>query len=249
VNVRRWRPSSSWGGAMTPAVQGLLIANVVVFLFQLVSAQVTQVPLTRLFGLVPYEVVHHLFLWQLVTYMFLHGGIFHIGFNMLMLWMFGIRLEYEWGTEKFLRFYFITGIGAGVCTTLVSPNSFIATIGASGAIYGLLLAYGVLFPRDLLYIWGIFPIEARYLVLGLGVIAFWMSLTASGSGIAHVAHLGGMLIGWLYLRGPRWYRFRFGDLAARWKQERIRRKFKVYYRKTRGSDEGEEGDEEDGEER
>lgn len=241
MTAYRWRPrGTSWGGGLTPAVKGLLIANVAVFLFQLISRTVAGVSLSQLFGLVPYEVVHHLFLWQLATYMFLHGGIFHIGLNMLVLWMFGLRLEEEWGTQKFLRFYFITGIGAGVCTTLVSPNSYIPTIGASGAIYGLLLAYGVLFPRDLVYIYGIIPVQARYLVLGLGLIAFWMSLTASGSGIAHVAHLGGMLIGWLYLRWSRWPQFRFGDLAARWKQERIRRKFKVYYRKTRGDEEEEE---------
>jgi rhomboid family protein len=244
MTAYRWRPRRvGWGGGLTPAVQMLLLSNLAVFTFQLISRYVVSVRMDRLFGLVPYEVVHHLFIWQLATYMFLHGGLFHIGLNMLALWMFGVRLEEEWGTRKFLRFYFITGIGAGVCTTIVSPNSYIPTIGASGAIYGLLLAYGVLYPRDLVYIYGIIPIQARFLVLGLGLITFWMSLTASGSGIAHVAHLGGMLIGWLYLRGPRWPRFRFGDLAARWKQERIRRKFKVYYRKTRGGDEGEEEEE------
>jgi len=243
VTAYRWRPQRlSWGGGLTPAVQALLIANVAVYVFQLISRYVAGVPLGQLFGLVPFDVVHHLFLWQLATYMFLHdtANIFHIALNMLALWMFGIRLEAEWGTRKFLRFYFITGIGAGVCTTLVSPNSIIPTIGASGAIYGLLLAYGVLYPTELVYIYGIIPIQARFLVLGLGLITFWMSLTASGGGIAHVAHLGGMLIGWLYLRGPRWPRFRFGDLAARWRQERMRRKFKVYYRKTRGEDEEEE---------
>jgi membrane associated rhomboid family serine protease len=221
-------------------VLNLLIANVAVFTLQLVSGVVAQVRFDRLFGLVPYDVVHHLFLWQLATYMFLHGGMLHIAFNMLALYMIGPPLEELWGTPKFLRFYFITGVGAGICTTLVAPNSMIPTIGASGAIYGLLLAYGVLFPRQTLLIWGIIPIEARYLVIILGVMAFWLSLAAPGSGVANIAHLGGMIFGWLYLRGPRWPRLRLGDAYRRWREKRLRRKFQVYYRETRGPEDEEE---------
>lgn len=241
MNVYRWQPrSSGFGGSLPPAVLNLLIANVAVFTLQLVSGVVAQVRFDRLFGLVPYEVVHHLFLWQLATYMFLHGGMLHIAFNMLALYMIGPPLEELWGTPKFLRFYFITGIGAGICSTVVSPNSMIPTIGASGAIYGLLLAYGVLFPRQTLLIWGIVPIEARYLVIILGVMAFWLSLAAPGSGVANIAHLGGMLFGWLYLRGPRWPRLPLGDAYRRWRQKRLRRKFQVYYRDTRGPEDEEE---------
>ena len=98
------------GGSLTPAVKGLLIANVAIFLFQLLSQSLAQVRIERLFGLVPYEVVHHLFLWQLATYMFLHGGFWHIAFNMLVLWMLGTELESLWGTKRFLRFYLISGI-------------------------------------------------------------------------------------------------------------------------------------------
>ncbi len=247
MNVYRWRPgpASGFGGSLPPAVLNLLIANVAVFTFQLVTGVVAQVRIDRLFGLVPYDVVHHLFLWQLATYMFLHGGLWHIGFNMLALWMFGAPLEEYWGTAKFLRFYFITGIGAGICTTIVGPNSMIPTIGASGAIYGLLLAFGVLFPRNVILIWGILPMEARWFALIMGVIAFWMSLTAPGNGVANIAHLGGMLFGWLYLRGPRWPRLPLGSSFRRWQQERRRRKFQVYYRETRGRDEEEEEDEEE----
>lgn len=241
MSAYRWRPrSSGFGGSIPPAVLNLVLANVAVFTLQLVSGVVAQVRFDRLFGLVPYDVVHHLFVWQLATYMFLHGGVWHIAFNMIALWFMGPPLEKLWGTAKFLRFYFITGIGAGISTTAVGPNSLIPTIGASGAIYGIILAYGVLFPRQTLLIWGIIPIEARFLALIMGVMAFWFSLTAPGSGVANIAHLGGMLFGWLYLRGPRWPRMPFGDSYRRWRQKRLRRKFQVYYRETRGPEDEEE---------
>lgn len=236
------------GGPLTPAVKTLLIANVAVFLFQYVAGALTQARLDRLFGLVPFEVTHHLFLWQLVTYMFLHGGLLHIGFNMLALWMFGTELESLWGTRRFTRFYFITGIGAGICSTLAAWNSFIPIIGASGAIYGLLAAYGILFPERTILLYFVIPIKAKYFVILMGLLAFWSSVTASGSGVAHVAHLGGMLFGWLYLRhgwGDRGFRFRFRppDVRAwreRRRQEKLKKKFKVYYRETRGRDDAEE---------
>ncbi len=226
------------GGSTTPAVRALLIANVVVFLFQMVATALAQVRLEHIFGLVPYDVVHHLYLWQLATYMFLHGGLFHIGFNMLALWMFGTELEDLWGTKKFLRFYFITGIGAAIMTMLVGPNSYIVTIGASGAIYGLLAAYGLLFPDRVILLYFVLPIRAKYLVLILGLITFWSSLSATGGGVAHVAHLGGMIFGWLYLRGPRLPRWKVGDSYQKWRRNRLRKKFQVYYQKTRGEDEG-----------
>jgi len=229
------------GGPLTPAVKALLITNVGVWLFQMVSGSLAHVRLDRLFGLVPYDVTHHLFLWQLVTYMFLHGGFLHIGMNMLALWMFGTELESLWGTRRFTRFYFVTGIGAGLCTVLAGWNSFIPTIGASGAIYGLLAAYGILFPDRILLLYFVIPIKAKYFVLILGALTFWSSLTASGSGVANVAHLGGMLFGWLYLKGlPRGgFRFRmpsFGAWRERRRQARLKKKFKVYYRDTRGDD-------------
>jgi rhomboid family protein len=233
------------GGSLTPAVRTLLIVNVAVWLFQIVSSYLAHVRIDRLFGLVPYDVTHHLFLWQLVTYMFLHGDFFHIGLNMLALWMFGTELESLWGTERFTRFYFVTGIGAAICTVLVSWNSFVPTIGASGAIYGLLAAYGILFPERTILLYFVIPIKAKYFVVLLGLLTFWSSVTASGGGVAHVAHLGGMLFGWLYLRAERGRRsggtrgFRWPNLAAwreRRRQERLKKKFKVYYRETRGDD-------------
>ncbi|MGE5176829.1 MAG: rhomboid family intramembrane serine protease [Hyphomicrobiales bacterium] len=234
----------SFGGGLTPAVKTLLIANVSIWLFELLAGVLAHVRLDRLFGLVPYDVTHHFFLWQLVSYMFLHdpSSLFHIGFNMLALWMFGGELEDYWGTDRFTRFYFVTGIGAGVCTTLVSWNSYVATIGASGAIYGLLAAYGLLFPDREILLYFLLPIKAKYFVLILGLIAFWSSLSSSGDGIAHIAHLGGMLFGWLYiagLSGSGRIGYAFRSWYSRWRHERIKKRFKVYYKETRGEDDDE----------
>jgi membrane associated rhomboid family serine protease len=146
---------------------------------------------------------------------------------MLGLWMFGSELERVWGTKQFTKFFFICGIGAGLLTVILNPNSPIATIGASGAIFGILLAYAVLFPNRIIY-FIIFPIPAKYFVLILGALAFFSSLSATGSGTAHVAHLGGMLFGFIYMKGGRI----FPDLRGRydrWRRNRLRRKFEVYY--------------------
>jgi len=184
---------------------------------------------TYKFGLTPILVTHNYYLWQLVTYIFLHdpGQLFHILFNMLGLWMFGSELERFWGTRRFTKFFFICGIGAGILTVLLSPNSAGTTIGASGAIYGILAAYGILFP-DRIIIFIIFPILAKWFVIGLGVMVFVSSLSASGSGIANVAHLGGMLCGLVYLRGGRLLP-NLRLTYQRWQRNRLRRKFDVYY--------------------
>jgi len=247
VNDRGFGPPRPivFGGNLAPGVRTLLIATVGVFVFQILAGIVAQVRLERLFGLVPYNVTHHLYLWQLVSYLFLHGGFWHILLNMLGLWMFGSRLEWLWGTDRFVRFYFVTGIGAAICSTVVSPNSTIPIIGASGAIYGLLAAYGLLFPEETLLLYFVIPIKAKYFVLILGVITFWSSVSSTGDGVAHVAHLGGMLFGWIYLRGFRSggagglkgaFRLPFGGWYSKWKRNRLRKKFRVYYRDTRGED-------------
>ena len=233
-----------FGGPVAPVVKTLFWVTVAVWVFQILSGFLAGAPLERHFGLVPYDVTHHLFIWQLATYLFLHSmDIFHILFNMLALWMFGSELEWLWGTKRFVRFYFITGIGAAICSTLVAPGSTIPIIGASGAIYGLLVAYGILFPNQILLFAFLFPIKAKYFVLILGALSFWMSFSAPGDGVAHVAHLGGMLFGWLYLRGWRGlkgFRIPVGEWVERWRRERLKRKFKVYYRDTRGKDDSED---------
>ena len=241
-----WRESRAFGpgGPVPPIVKALLVANVVVYTFQVLAETLAHTRIDQIFGLVPYDVTHHFFVWQLGTYMFLHGGLLHLGLNMLALWMFGSELEQTWGSERFARFYFVTGVGAGLCSVLAGWNSYIPIIGASGAIYGLLAAYGILFPDRTLLLYFIVPIKAKWFVLILGLMTFWSSLSASGSGVAHVAHLGGMIFGWLYLRGGglgsgigkalRSFDFKAWREARR--QETLRKKFKVYYRDTRGED-------------
>jgi len=188
-------------------------------------------------GLAPVAVFEEWWLWQPVTYMFLHGGLFHILFNMLALWMFGAELERVWGTTYFLKYYFLTGIGAGLTTLAVSllPTEagtqmyYSVTVGASGAVYGLLLAYAMYFPDRPIYMYLLFPVPAKYFVLIVGAIAFLSSAGASRGGVAHVAHLGGLLWGYVYLKGGlRGILAEFKYRYLRWKMSRLRRKFTVH---------------------
>src|SRR3990172_10918825 len=153
------------GGSVTPAIKFLLIANVAVFVLQ----TFTDYRMIRLFGLVPDLVLHNFYVWQVFTYQFLHGGLFHILFNMLALWMFGGELERLWGSSSFLKYYFLCGVGAGICTVIFLPNSLSPTIGASGAIYGILMAYALLFPDRTVYIYFLFPLKVKHFVLLIGV--------------------------------------------------------------------------------
>ena len=138
--------------------------------------------------------------WTVVTYMFLHEGTFHILFNMLGLLFFGPRLEAEMGNRDFLLLYFMSGI-TGALLSCITP--YVAIVGASGAVYGVLLAYARFWPRDRLLIWGIVPIEARYLVVIMTVLSIFGGISGTGN-IAHFAHLGGFLGGYLFLRFREW---------------------------------------------
>lgn len=158
--------------------------------------------ITLYLGLVPILVWKKYFLWQLATYIFLHGGFSHILFNLFALWMFGGELENFWGSRKFLSYFFFCGIGAGICTVVFSPYQFIPVIGASGAIYGILLAFGWLFPNRPIYIYFLFPIPAKFLVIIYGLIELYASMEGTGGGIAHLTHLGGLLFGILYMAYP-----------------------------------------------
>lgn len=186
-------------GRMSPGVKNLLFANIAVFLLQMLAPALNDT-LVRFFGLVPRLAINHLFIWQFVSYMFLHGGFSHIFFNMFALWMFGVELERLWGTREFLKYYFLTGIFAGVSTALFSWGSIIPTIGASGAIYGILAAYALFFPDRYVYMYFLFPIKMKYLALILGLLEFFAAYNQAQSGIAHAAHLGGMVVGFFYLR-------------------------------------------------
>ena len=224
--------SFSFGpGPISPALKVLIGVTVAIFVAQLVFPIITD-----MLGLQPLRVLRYFWVWQLGTYMFLHGGLFHILFNMLALWMFGTELERIWGTRYFLKFYLVTGIGAGVLTVLFSllPFGFAQqvhysnVIGASGAIYGLLLAYASYFPDRPIYMYFVFPIPAKIFVAIMGAIAFLSSLGDSG-GVANATHLGGLLVAYLFLKSGRIHPL--SELKYRywkWQINRTRRKFDVY---------------------
>jgi len=225
----------SLGPPLTPKVKWLIVFTSAVFLVTYVPLQIFHSEFFALpfalFSLQANLVVGRLYLWQLVTYLFLHGGWFHIIFNMFALWMFGADLERLWGGKKFLTYYFLTGIGAGILDVVLNTIFRIpsATIGCSGAVYGLLLAYGMLFPERIIYLYMVVPVRAKWFALIMGGIEFISSFGGPGSGISHFAHLGGMLFGYLYLRGwsvPTGWQSRYQD----WRRAQLRRKFEVYMR-------------------
>jgi membrane associated rhomboid family serine protease len=186
----------SYGYGLPKAVKYLLIANAAVFAVQVIMPNFP----TYQLGLVPALVNSHFAIWQFFTYMFLHGGFWHIFMNMFILWMFGSDLERDWGSREFFKFYMICGVGAGLFNVLFQPNSYIPIVGASGAIYGLLVAFAMMYPNRTVYIYFLFPVPVKYMVIGLAAIEFVSSMAGSASNIAHFAHLGGMLVGFLYLK-------------------------------------------------
>jgi len=136
--------------------------------------------------------------WQLVSYMFLHADLSHIFFNLFALWIFGQALENLWGTKRFLLYYFLTGIGAGIIQLFVSSG---ATIGASGAVFGILLGFGMMFPeRRIMLLFPPIPIKAKYFVGIYGALELFNGLTRIDSGVAHFAHLGGLLVGFILIK-------------------------------------------------
>jgi membrane associated rhomboid family serine protease len=218
-------------GPLSQAIKTLIAINVGAYVVSLIVPAIV----VRL-GLVPAMVLGQLALWQPLTYMFLHGGLGHLVFNMLALWMFGTELERTWGTRFFVRYYLVTGIGAALVTVAwsLSPLPYATemyqsvVVGASGAIYGLLLAYGLYFPSRTIYLYMLFPIQARYFVVLVGAIAFISSIGSSGGGVAHVAHLGGLLVGYLYLKGRRGPLDEIKYRWLRWRLGRSRSKFEVH---------------------
>ena len=221
-------------GPITPAVKLLLIANVGLFLLTLIAP----LAMTRLFGMRPSLVIEQAQVWQLATYLFVHSPVSfgHILFNMLAVWMFGVELERRWGTPFFLKFYFVCGIGAAICTIVVSLLPFDAaarlyqttTIGASGAVYGLLMAWALIFPNRQILFMFIFPLKTRVFVMIIGAIAFLSALNASGGPVASVAHLGGLVAGWFYLQGPGGLLMELRRQIARRRMDRMRRRFDVH---------------------
>ncbi len=210
------------GGRMTSGIKTLIIANIAVFVLQVMSTFIGGVSMEQIFGLVPYKVIKEFAIWQLFTYMFLHSTSWlgHLLLNMLMLWMFGTELERMWGRRAFLKYYFVCGVGAGLVTCLSFYK--VPTIGASGAVFGIMLAYGLTFPNRQILFWFIFPMRAiTFVILCTGIQLF--SLINMRDGVAYSAHLGGMLFGYLYLK--RVWRFREFWNGLRWKLRR--RRFRV----------------------
>lgn len=233
------------------AIKTLCLICVSVFLLQELSALLFHAEGWKFwidyFGLSPQAVIHGVgglpipAVWQPVTYLFLHARILHILFNLLYLAMFGADLEHMWGAKKFYTYFFLCGIGAGftdlIVRTILDPHmqrlALVPTIGASGAIYGVLLAAAVIMPHR--QVW-MFPlpvtISMRLFVIVMGGIEFFLTIGATGDGVSHVCHLGGMLVGYLYLRrGTHLYNFR--NYFSDWKRRRLRKKFEVYVREHR----------------
>ena len=205
----------------TSAIKVLVSVNFGIFVLQTLSnAEGLFFPL---FGLVPRMVWSELMIWQPFTYLFFHGGIWHVLINMFVLWMFGSELERLWGKSHFLKFYFVTGVGSGLLTILFSLQSITPIVGASGAVYGVLLAYGLTYPNRQIYLYGIIPIKSIWFVIGIGMIAF-MSSFNNISQVSHITHLSGMLIGYLMLKRPvewrsLWFSIRKRTLEYRVVQE------------------------------
>jgi membrane associated rhomboid family serine protease len=223
-----YRMDMGVAGRVTPGIKWLIIANVAVFILQVAMRLLKRGGMESIFGLVPSATFGDLWLWQLVTYMFLHttDWLGHLLLNMLMLWMFGTEVERAWGTRRFLFYYFLCGIGAGLVTAVFIRDSM--TIGASGAIYGVMLAYGMMFPDRTVLFMFMFPMRAMSMVLlCIGIQVF--SLLSLQDGVAYIAHLGGLLFGYLYLKRAWRLREFFGEL--RWKLRR--RRFKVVERDKR----------------
>ena len=183
----------------TNAIKVLISINFGIFILQTLSGSETL--FFPLFGLVPKLVWSDSMIWQPFTYMFFHGGIWHVLINMFVLWMFGSELERLWGRNQFLKFYFITGVGSGLVTMLFSLKSMTPIVGASGAVYGVLLGYGLTYPNRTVYLYGIIPIKSIWFVLGIGLIAF-MSSFDNMSPVSHITHLSGMIIGYVMLKNP-----------------------------------------------
>lgn len=201
---------------LPPVVKHLLIINALFFLAD-ISFSTLGIDLNKWLGL-HYVTGRDFHIWQFVTYMFMHGSFSHLFFNMFALWMFGYALENYWGSKRFLVYYLVTGIGAALIQTgvlafdvagmaktyppYVVQNTVdqIVTIGASGAVFGILLAFGMCFPNVPIYLYFFIPIKAKWFVLIYGAIELFAGIGGTADGVAHFAHLGGMIFGFILIK-------------------------------------------------
>jgi membrane associated rhomboid family serine protease len=207
------------GGGMTPWVRRLLIANTALYLLVVFSRFVPG--LGEALGYLALRPAVVLFTpWTLLTYAFLHASVLHLLGNMLVLYFFGPRLEDHWGSRGFIRFYGVAAVGGGLASVLLfalSPAGMI--VGASGATLGLLLAFALYWPDQEVHVWGIFPLKMKWLVAIIGAMNLLMAVDGSGGGVAWLAHLGGMLAGFLFLRSP-WGPQGWGNLPPKPRENR-----------------------------
>jgi membrane associated rhomboid family serine protease len=190
-----------------PVIKNLLIINVVVFFLQMLANNLMLggkplwYVLNLWFALNPISDGFNFQIWQLVTYQFMHGGFGHLFFNMFALWMFGARIENIMGSRKFLSFYLLSGVCAGILHLFLSPllsGTEAVTIGASGSIYGVMIAFGLIYPDEPIYLYFIIPIKAKYLI-GFMIVIEFLAIDSASSNVAHLAHLGGALAGFLFI--------------------------------------------------
>ena len=180
----------------TKVVRWLLILNVGMFILQRIFLD----RFLGILGLVPAYFLGRGYLWQIVTYMFMHGSVLHILFNMLFLWMMGSDLERHWGSKAFLKYYLVTGCGAGLVNVLVQPHASVPTIGASGAIFGIIIAFALAFPDRELLLYFLIRLKAKHFAVLVGALELLALLLLPNAGIARFAHLGGLVIGYVYLK-------------------------------------------------
>ncbi|MBM3854926.1 MAG: rhomboid family intramembrane serine protease [Verrucomicrobia bacterium] len=190
---------------VTPWVQRLLIANIAAFFVQLTVPRLVE-PLVFVPMLVFMQP------WTIVTYMFLHGGFTHLLFNMLGLYFFGPRIESRLGSRRFITLYFVAGVSGALLSFIFAP--YAGVIGASAGVFGIMLAFAHFWPREQIFIWGVLPLEARWLVVITTALALWSGFSGSRGGVADFAHLGGYAGAYVYLRLIRW-----GSAAARFKRK------------------------------
>jgi membrane associated rhomboid family serine protease len=205
-----YRPGGFGFSFFPPVIKNLLIINGVVFFIQILGEYVSIAPglyfsdvIIKYFALIPLEGIGgaSFYPWQLITYQFLHGGFAHIFFNMFSLWMFGMEIENMWGSKKFLYYYLLCGISAGIFHLILSPlltGGGAPTIGASGAIFGVLVAFGMIFPNRYIFLYFLVPVKAKYLIAFFILIEIFAINTAAPT-VAHLAHLGGALAGFIFI--------------------------------------------------
>ena len=207
---------TSFGYRLTPWIKRLIAVNTVVFLLTWTNV-IPREWAFNLLGFNPAQILTEP--WTLLSYMFVHADFFHLFFNMLFLFFFGAPLEEKWGGSEFIKYYFICGLGGALFTILFGGGTI---VGASGAVYGILLAYALNWPDAQIWIWAIFPIKAKYLVMFMGAIAFFQTFASTGSdGIAHFAHLGGLVVGYVYLKKGWALQARYESFKKRMKKRKL----------------------------